>query len=96
MEGSSLVEHDKPKLLNRLRRIEGQVRGVARMVEEDRYCIDILTQTQAIRAALAKVEAELLRNHVDHCVRGAFAGGDLADQEQKLEELVEVLQRAAR
>jgi DNA-binding FrmR family transcriptional regulator len=96
MEDLSLVEHDKPKLLNRLRRIEGQVRGVARMVEEDRYCIDILTQTQAIRAALAKVEAELLRNHVDHCVRGAFTGGDLADQQQKLEELVEVLQRAAR
>jgi DNA-binding FrmR family transcriptional regulator len=96
MEGPSLVEHDKPKLMNRLRRIEGQVRGVARMVEEDRYCIDVLTQTQAIRAALAKVEAELLRNHLDHCVRGAFAGGDLADQERKLEELVEVLQRAAR
>jgi DNA-binding FrmR family transcriptional regulator len=91
-----LIEDKKPKLLNRLRRLEGQVRGVARMVEEDRYCIDILTQTQAIRAALAKVEAELLRDHVDHCIRGAFASGDTADQRQKIEELVEVLQRGAR
>ena len=91
-----LTDGKTPKLLNRLRRLEGQVRGVARMVEEDRYCIEILTQTQAIRAALAKVEAELLRNHVDHCVRGAFASGDVQDQQQKIDELVEVLQRAAR
>ena len=93
--GLSLTDN-KSKLLNRLRRIEGQVRGVERMVEEDRYCIDILTQTQALRAALTKVETELLRNHVDHCVRGAFASGDAADQRQKIEELVEVLQRATR
>jgi DNA-binding FrmR family transcriptional regulator len=91
-----LTDDNKTKLLNRLRRIEGQVRGVTRMVEEDRYCIDILTQTQALRAALVKVETELLRNHVDHCVRGAFASGDAADQRQKIEELVEVLQRATR
>ncbi|HVY33510.1 MAG TPA: metal-sensitive transcriptional regulator [Caulobacteraceae bacterium] len=91
-----MTDDNKTKLLNRLRRIEGQMRGVTRMVEEDRYCIDILTQTQALRAALVKVETELLRNHVDHCVRGAFASGDAADQQQKIEELVEVLQRAAR
>jgi DNA-binding FrmR family transcriptional regulator len=91
-----LLDDHKTKLLNRLRRIEGQVRGVARMVEDDRYCIDILTQTQALRAALTKVETELLRNHVDHCVRGAFASDDAADQRQKIEELVEVLQRTAR
>lgn len=91
-----MIEDKKPKLLNRLRRLEGQVRGVARMVEEDRYCIDILTQTQAIRAALTKVETELLRDHVDHCIRGAFASGDTADQSEKIEELVEVLQRTAR
>jgi len=91
-----LIEDKKPKLLNRLRRLEGKVRGVARMVEDDRYCIDILTQTQAIRAALTKVETELLRDHVDHCIRGAFASGDTADQAQKIEELVEVLQRTAR
>jgi DNA-binding FrmR family transcriptional regulator len=91
-----LTEDKKPRLLNRLRRLEGQVRGVARMVEVDRYCIDILTQTQAIRAALTKVETELLRNHIDHCIRGAFASGDQEDQRQKIEELVEVLQRTAR
>jgi DNA-binding FrmR family transcriptional regulator len=95
-EDPSLIEANKPKLLNRLRRLEGQVRGVARMVEEDRYCIDILTQIQAIRAALAKVETELLRDHVDHCIRGAFASGDTEDQRRKIEELVEVLQRTAR
>ncbi|MBS0361690.1 MAG: metal-sensitive transcriptional regulator [Proteobacteria bacterium] len=94
--GPSLTDDNKTKLLNRLRRIEGQMRGVTRMVEEDRYCIDILTQTQALRAALVKVETELLRNHVDHCVRGAFASGDSQDQQAKIEELVEVLQRTAR
>lgn len=91
-----MTDDNKTKLLNRLRRIEGQMRGVTRMVEEDRYCIDILTKTQALRAALVKVETELLRNHVDHCVRGAFASGDSQDQQAKIEELVEVLQRTAR
>jgi DNA-binding FrmR family transcriptional regulator len=91
-----LTDDNKSKLLNRLRRIEGQVRGVARMVEEDRYCIDILTQTQALRAGITRVETELLRNHVDHCVRGAFTSGDAEDQQKKIEELVEVLQRTAR
>ena len=91
-----MIEENKSKLLNRLRRIEGQVRGVARMVEDDRYCIDILTQTQALRAALNRVETELLRNHVDHCVRGAFTSGDAQDQQQKIEELIEVLQRSGR
>jgi DNA-binding FrmR family transcriptional regulator len=91
-----LTVDNKSRLLNRLRRIEGQVRGVARMVEDDRYCIDILTQTRALRAALSKVETELLRNHVDHCVRGAFASGDAQDQQQKIDELVEVLERTAR
>lgn len=91
-----MTDDNKSKLLNRLRRIEGQVRGVARMVEEDRYCIDILTQTQALRAAITRVETELLRNHVDHCVRGAFTSGDAEDQQKKIDELVEVLQRTAR
>jgi DNA-binding FrmR family transcriptional regulator len=91
-----LIEDNKPRLLNRLRRIEGQVRGVARMIEDDRYCIDVLTQIQALRAALGRVETELLRDHVDTCVRGAFASGDTVDQQAKIEELVEVLQRTAR
>ena len=85
-----------PKLLNRLNRIAGQVKGVARMVDEDRYCVDVLTQIQAIRAALGKVESELLRDHIDHCVHGAFASGDLAEQRRKTDELLDVLHRTAR
>lgn len=85
---------NKPKLLNRLNRIEGQVRGVARMIEEDRYCIDVLTQIQAVRAALAKVESELLRDHLNHCIVGAMVSGDEAEQRQKAEELIQVLERA--
>lgn len=95
-EAVTLIEDNKPKILSRLRRIEGQVRGVARMVEQDRYCIDILTQTQALRAALARIEAMLLRDHIDHCVRSAFSSGDVEDQGRKIDELVEVLQRTAR
>lgn len=87
---------NKPALLNRLNRVEGQVRGVSRMVEEDRYCIDVLTQLQAVRAALAKVETELLRDHLGHCIEGAIVAGDKDEQRRKAEELIELLQRAAR
>ncbi|ALJ08415.1 MULTISPECIES: metal-sensitive transcriptional regulator [Brevundimonas] len=86
----------KPKVLNRLNRIEGQVRGLSRMVEEDRYCIDILTQLQAVRAALARVESEVLKDHMDHCVMGAIAGDDVADRKAKATELIELLGRASR
>lgn len=86
----------KTRLGNRLSRIEGQVRGVARMIDEDRYCIDVLTQLQAVRAALAKVETELLNDHLHHCVEGAIRGGDAADQRQKVNELIQLLQRSAR
>jgi len=92
----ALIQQNKPQLLNRLNRIAGQVKGLAGMVEADRYCIDILTQIQAVRAALGKVETELLRNHIDHCVHGAFASGDAAEQRQKTDELIEVLHRSAR
>jgi DNA-binding FrmR family transcriptional regulator len=85
---------DKPKLLNRLSRIEGQVRGVARMVEGDRYCIDILTQVQAIRAALARVEREILKEHLGHCIEGAILSGDKVEQRQKAQELIDLLERA--
>ena len=91
-----MKREDKPRLLNRLNRIEGQVRGVARMVEEDRYCIDILTQVQAVRAALAKVETEMLRDHLHHCVEGAIVSGDKDEQRQKASELIQLLERAAR
>ena len=76
-------DDNKPKLLNRLSRIEGQVRGVARMVEDDRYCIDVLTQLQAVRAALARVETEMLKGHLDHCIEGAIVSGDQAEQRRR-------------
>ena len=87
---------NKAALANRLSRIEGQVRGVARMIEEDRYCIDVLTQLQAVRAALAKVETEMLNDHLHHCVEAAISGGDAGDQRQKASELIQLLQRSAR
>ena len=91
------MSHDaKSSRLKRLNRIEGQVRGLARMVEEDRYCIDIVTQIAAVRAALRRVEESVLRDHVDHCVRHAIASGDKAEQEQKVAELMEVLVRSDR
>ena len=86
----------KDQLQKRLARIEGQVRGVSKMVEDDRYCIDVLTQIQAIRAALGKVETELLRDHINHCIHGAFASGDTAEQHQKTQELIELLHRTNR
>jgi DNA-binding FrmR family transcriptional regulator len=79
-----------------LQRIEGQVRGLLRMVEEDRYCIDIVTQISAVRAALRRVEEEVLREHVAHCVEGAIASGNRTDQRRKIAELMQVLQRAER
>ncbi len=91
-----MERQDKPKLLNRLNRIEGQVRGVARMVDEGRYCIDILTQVQAVRAALAKVETEILKDHLGHCIEGAIVSGDKAAQREKAAELIQLLERAAK
>jgi len=91
-----MKRENKPKLLNRLSRIEGQVRGVARMVEEDRYCIDILTQIQAVRAALARVETEMLKDHLGYCIEAAITGGDVAEQRQKANELIQLLERSAR
>lgn len=87
---------NKVKLANRLSRIEGQVRGVARMVEEDRYCIDVLTQLRAVRAALARVETEMLRDHLNHCIEAAIVGGDVAEQRAKSRELIALMERSAR
>jgi len=86
----------KTSALKRLRRIEGQVRGLSRMVEKDRYCIDIVTQISAVRAALRRAEEEILRDHVAHCVEGAIASGDRADQRKKIAELMNVVHRADR
>lgn len=86
----------KSSTLKRLGRIEGQVRGLARMVEADRYCIDIVTQIAAVRAALRKAEEEILRDHVAHCVEHAISSGDKADQRRKVAELMDVMGRAGR
>jgi DNA-binding FrmR family transcriptional regulator len=91
-----MTQDDRTRLLNRLRRIEGQVRGVARMVEEDRYCIDVMTQTRAVRAALAKVESEILKGHLDHCIESAIVSGDQGEQRRKAAELIELLDHAPR
>ncbi|HEX2942214.1 MAG TPA: metal-sensitive transcriptional regulator [Rhodopila sp.] len=80
----------------RLKRIEGQVGGLQRMVEEERYCVDILTQINAVRAALHKVEEQVLRDHVSHCIADAFASGDVLDQQHKIEELVATIGRMTR
>ena len=77
--------------VTRLRKIEGQVRGIVRMIDQKRYCIDVLTQVHAIKAALAKVESEILKDHVENCVEEAIASGDAAEQRQKFAELVDVL-----
>jgi DNA-binding FrmR family transcriptional regulator len=86
----------KASVGKRLGRIEGQVRGLSKMVEEDRYCIDIVTQIAAVRAALRRVEEEVLKDHVAHCVEHAIASGDKADQRDKIAELMAVIGRAER
>lgn len=80
----------------RLSRVEGQVRGIAGMVEDDRYCIDIVTQIGAVRAALRRIEEEILRDHVAHCVQHAIASGDPKEQRKKVAELMDVIERAGR
>ncbi|WP_164115664.1 metal-sensitive transcriptional regulator [Sphingorhabdus sp. Alg239-R122] len=87
---------DNTGVLNRFRRIEGQVRGIAKMVEDDRYCIDILTQLQAVKAALGRAESEILKNHAAHCVAEAIESGGEADQREKFTELVELFEKAKR
>jgi DNA-binding FrmR family transcriptional regulator len=90
--------HDitKKSVVTRLKRIEGQVGGLRRMVEEDRYCVELLTQINAVRAALHKVEEQVLRDHVSHCVAGAFASGDVVEQRHKVEELIATITRMTR
>jgi len=87
---------DKQALIKRLHRIEGQVRGVERMVEQDRYCIDILTQISAVNTALEALAFKILDEHVRHCVAGALSSGDEADARTKIDELLEAVQRFAR
>ena len=91
-----MTARDTGKLLNRLSRIEGQVRGVTRMVAEGRYCIEVLTQLRAVRAALVRVETEMLKSHLDHCIEDAIVSGDATEQRKKASELIELLERSAR
>jgi CsoR family transcriptional regulator, copper-sensing transcriptional repressor len=86
----------KTSVMKRLKRIEGQVRGLARMVENDRYCIDIVTQLSAVRAALRRAEEEILADHIAHCVDEAIASGNKTQQRRKLDELTSVMRRAER
>jgi DNA-binding FrmR family transcriptional regulator len=87
---------DKGALVKRLHRIEGQVRGIERMVEDDRYCIDILTQIAAVNTALESLAFRILDEHVRHCVAGALSSGDEQDAHAKTEELLAAVQRFAR
>jgi len=89
-------EADKEKLVRRLHRIEGQVRGIERMVEDDRYCIDVLTQIAAVNTALESLAFIILDDHVNHCVAGALASGDPVEAETKSKELLDAVHRFAR
>ena len=87
---------DKESTFKRLNRIEGQVRGIGRMLEDERYCIDILQQVQAIKSALAKVEDAILKDHAATCVDTAIASGNKVEQRKKFEELVELFAKMKR
>jgi DNA-binding FrmR family transcriptional regulator len=88
--------HNKGALVNRLHRIEGQVRGIERMLDEDRYCIDILTQIAAVNTALESLALTILDQHVRHCVADALRSGDEAEADAKTEELLATIGRFAR
>ena len=99
-ERADMSEHDhgydKDAIGKRLRRIEGQVRGIEKMVDEERYCIDILTQIGAAMTALENVGLKVLDDHVNHCVAGAIASGDEAEARAKTDELLAAVQRFAK
>jgi DNA-binding FrmR family transcriptional regulator len=90
------VTKNKEDIVNRLKRVEGQVRGISQMIADDRYCIDVLHQIQAVRAALAKVESAVLKDHAACCVNEAIASGDATEQRAKFHELVDLLERVRR
>jgi CsoR family transcriptional regulator, copper-sensing transcriptional repressor len=90
------MQSDPRAITNRLRRIEGQVRGLQRMVEEDAYCVDVLTQVAAVQTALEQVAVKVLDGHVRHCVADAVAGDDAAAKTEKLDELMAAVQRFTR
>ena len=87
---------DKENLIKRLNRVEGQVRGISKMIEEDRYCIEVLQQMQAIKSALSKVEDAILKSHSATCVASAIKSGNQKEQQQKFAELVDLIGRYKR
>ncbi len=87
---------DKERLQNRLRRIEGQVRGLQRMVDEETYCVDVLTQVASVVSALEKVGALVLKDHVEHCLRESIESGDRQKADEKVEELTAAVERFLR
>lgn len=91
-----MQDDTKAAVQKRFNRIEGQVRGLSKMVEEDRYCIDIVTQISAVRSALRRAEEEILRDHVAHCVEHAINTGDKQDQRTKITEIIDVLRLSER
>lgn len=84
------------KTINRLRRLEGQVRGIIKMLEEDRYCIDVLHQLQAVKSALARAESEILKDHANSCLAEAIESGDAEAQREKVSELIDLFDRLKR
>ena len=88
--------NDTKAVLNRLTRVEGQVRGIAQMIENERYCIDVLHQLQAVRSALSKVEDLVLKNHASHCVAEAIGSGNADEQRAKFGELVDLFAKTRR
>jgi DNA-binding FrmR family transcriptional regulator len=87
---------DRSNIVNRLKRIEGQVRGISQMVTDDRYCIDILHQVQAVKSALANVESAVLKDHAACCVADAISSGNVAEQREKFNELVDLFDKVKR
>jgi len=96
MGTAGMNQNRRKAKVHRFNRIAGQVRGIAHMVEDERYCIDILQQIQAVRAALARAEREVLRDHADSCVAEAIASGDPAEQRAKIDELVTLFEKSGR
>ncbi|MGH1421014.1 MAG: metal-sensitive transcriptional regulator [Hyphomonas sp.] len=84
------------KTINRLRRLDGQLRGIIKMLEEDRYCIDVLHQMQAVKSALARAESEILKDHANSCVAEAIESGDAEAQREKVSELIDLFDRLKR
>lgn len=87
------MKRNKEATIKRLNRVEGQVRGVSRMIEEERYCIDILQQMQAIKSALGKVEDLILKDHAETCIESALTSGDEKEQRKKFHELIELMSK---